>query len=110
MNKVTSTREAWQPQTAQERDAVLRELREVIASPDFCNSKRYPALLQYIVENTLAGKSDRLKESTLGMEEFNRQSTYNTNAESVVRITAGEVRKLLLLCYTERGHSGIRIS
>jgi hypothetical protein len=95
----------------QERDAVLRELREVISSPYFCNSKRYPALLQYIVENTLAGKSDRLKERTLGIEVFDRPSTYDTNAEAVVRFTAGEVRKRLLLYYNERGpSSGIRIS
>jgi hypothetical protein len=108
---MTSTREAWQPQTAQERDAILRELREVIASPYFCNSKRYPALLQYIVENTLAGKSDCLKERTLGVDVFGRPSTYDTNAEAVVRFSAGEVRKRLLLYYNERGqNSGIRIS
>jgi hypothetical protein len=111
VNRVTSTRETWQPQTAQERDAVRRELREVISSPYFCNSKRYPALLQYIVENTLAGKSDRLKERTLGIEVFDRPSTYDTNAEAVVRFTAGEVRKRLLLHYNERGqNSAIRIS
>ena len=111
MNRATSTREAWQPQTAQERDAILRELQQIIASPYFCNSKRYPALLRYIVENTLAGKSDLLKERTLGVEVFDRPSTYDTNAEAVVRFTAGEVRKRLLLYYHERGqNSGIRIS
>src|ERR1700684_1807340 len=108
---MTSTREAWQPQTAQERDAILRELREGISSPYFCNSKRYPALLQYIVENTLAGKSDCLKERTLGIDVFGRPSTYDPNAEAVVRFTAGEVRKRLLLHYNERGrNSRIRIS
>jgi hypothetical protein len=114
VSRATSTREAWeawQPQTPQERDAILHELQEVIASPYFCNSKRYPALLQYIVENTLAGKSDRLKERTLGIEVFDRPSTYDTNAEAVVRFTAGEVRKRLLLYYNERGrNSSIRIS
>ena len=111
MNRATPTREAWQPQTAQERDAILRELQQIIASPYFCNSKRYPALLQYIVENTLAGKSDLLKERTLGVEVFDRPSTYDTNAEAVVRFTAGEVRKRLLLYYHECGrNSGIRIS
>jgi hypothetical protein len=111
VHRATSTREAKQPQTAQERDAILRELQQVIASPYFCNSKRYPALLQYIVENTLAGKSDLLKERTLGIEVFDRPSTYDTNAEAVVRFTAGEVRKRLLLYYNERGrNSGIRIS
>jgi hypothetical protein len=111
VNRAISAREAWRPQTAQEREAILRELQEVMASPYFCNSKRYPALLQYIVKNTLAGKSDLLKERTLGIEVFDRPSTYDTNAEAVVRFTAGEVRKRLLLYYHERGrNSGIRIS
>jgi hypothetical protein len=111
VSREISNREARQPQTAQERDAILRELHEVVASPYFCNSKRYPALLQYIVENTLAGKSDLLKERTLGIEVFDRPSTYDTNAEAVVRFTAGEVRKRLLLYYHERGrNSAVRIS
>jgi hypothetical protein len=111
MSRAISTRAAWQPQTAQERDAILRELHEVVASPYFCNSKRYPALLQYIVENTLAGKTDLLKERTLGIEVFDRPSTYDTNAETVVRFTAGEVRKRLSLYYHEGGrNSSVRIS
>lgn len=90
---------------------MLHELEEVIASPHFCNSKRYPALLRYIVENTLDGKSDLLKERTLGIEVFDRPATYDTNADTVVRYTAGEVRKRLLLFYSEGEHgSGIRIS
>jgi hypothetical protein len=89
----------------------LRELQEVLASPHFSNSKRYPALLQYIVENTLAGKSDFLKERTLGVEVFDRPPTYDTNTDTVVRYTAGEVRKRLSLYYLERGgSSSVRIS
>lgn len=105
------TWQVWHPQTADERDAILRELQDVIASPHFCNSKRYPALLRYIVEHTLAGKADLLKERTLGAEVFDRPPTYDTNADTVVRYTAGEVRKRLLLYYSEPGHgSTIRIS
>jgi len=52
-----------------------------------------------------------LKERTLGIEVFDRPSTYDTNSEAVVRFTAGEVRKRLLLYYHERGrNSGVRIS
>ncbi|MFZ0340574.1 MAG: hypothetical protein WAL45_21295 [Terracidiphilus sp.] len=82
-----------------------------MASPHFCNSKRYPTLLQYIVENTLAGKLDSLKERTLGVEVFDRPPMYDTNTDTVVRYTAGEVRKRLLLYYSEHASvSGIRIS
>jgi hypothetical protein len=97
--------DGWHPQTQQERDAVLRELHTVLASPHFSNSKRYPALLKYIVESTLDGKSDLLKERTLGVEVFDRAATYDTNADTVVRYTAGEVRKRLLLFYSEDGRN-----
>ncbi len=111
MSRAHATREAWHPQTKQDSDAILRELDAVLASPHFCNSKRYPTLLQYIVENTLAGKLDSLKERTLGVEVFDRPPTYDTNTDTVVRYTAGEVRKRLLLYYSEHGSStGIRIS
>lgn len=111
MNRAHATREAWHPQTKQDRDAILRELEAVLASPHFCNSKRYPTLLQYIVENTLAGKLDSLKERTLGVEVFDRPPTYDTNTDTVVRYTAGEVRKRLLLYYSEHASiSGVRIS
>ncbi len=111
MNRAHATREAWHAQTKQDRDAILRELEAVLASPHFCNSKRYPTLLQYIVENTLAGKLDSLKERTLGVEVFDRPPMYDTNTDTVVRYTAGEVRKRLLLYYSEHASiSGIRIS
>lgn len=111
MNRAHATREAWQPQSRNDSDAILRELEAILASPHFCNSKRYPTLLRYIVEHTLAGKLDLLKERTLGIEVFNRPPTYDTNTDTVVRYTAGEVRKRLLLYYSEHAStSGIRIS
>src|SRR5580692_9235396 len=111
MNRTDLASDGWHPQTQLERDAILRELQEVLASPHFSNSKRYPALLKYIVENTLAGKADLLKERTLGVEVFDRSPTYDTNTDTVVRYTAGEVRKRLQLYYHERGQAAqIRIS
>jgi hypothetical protein len=101
MNRTSAIRDAWRPQTREDREAILLELHEVLASPHFCNSKRYPALLQYIVKSTLAGKSDLLKERTLGVEVFDRPPSYDTNTDTVVRYTAGEVRKRLSLYYHE---------
>jgi hypothetical protein len=105
MSRINTARDAWHPQTREDRDAVLLELHEILASPPFCNSKRYPALLQYIVENTLAGKADLLKERTLGVEVFDRPTSYDTNTDTVVRYTAGEVRKRLSLYYHEHGRN-----
>ena len=111
MSGTNTTRDEWHPQDASDHEAVLRELQEILASHHFCNSKRYPAMLKYVVENTLAGKSDHLKERTIGIEVFDRPPTYDTNSDTVVRYTAGEVRKRLLLYYSESGrNSGVKIS
>jgi hypothetical protein len=107
MSRTSAIRDAWRPQTRQDRDAILLELQEVLASPHFCNSKRYPALLQFIVEKTLAGDSELLKERTLGVEVFDRPASYDTNTDTVVRYTAGEVRKRLSLYYHELGRKPV---
>lgn len=110
MNKPHAAPAPWHPGTAHEREAIQSELRLVLASPHFCNSKRYPALLEYVVEHALAGNPEMLKERTLGVEVFGRRPDYDTNADTVVRYTASEVRKRLLLYYSELDHApAIRI-
>ncbi len=86
------------------RTEVLKQLERIANSPLFRNSKRYPAFLRYTVEQTLAGQTDLLKERTLGMQVFGRVSDYDTNADPVVRVTAGEIRKRLAQYYQAAGH------
>jgi hypothetical protein len=111
MNKTHAAPATWRPDTPHDREAILSELRQVLASAHFCNSKRYPALLEYVVKHVLAGDTEMLKERTLGVEVFGRRADYDTNTDTVVRYTASEVRKRLLLYYSELDHApGIRIS
>jgi hypothetical protein len=101
--------ETWHPKTRQDQEDILQEMEEVLASPQFCNSKRYPALLRYVVQSALSGHGDLLKERTLGVEIFHRPPDYDTNADTVVRYTAGEVRKRLSLYYHDH-ESRLQIS
>lgn len=67
-------------------------------------------LFRHIVENTLTGRPERLKERTLGIEVFARDPDYDTNLDPVVRVTAGEIRKRIAQYYHQPGHEGeIRI-
>jgi hypothetical protein len=91
----------WTPETDSERRVVREELNAILTSPHFSNSKRYPALLRYVVEKTLDGQADRLKERTLGVEVFGRRPDYDTNADPVVRFSAGEIRKRIAQYYHE---------
>ncbi len=82
------------------------QLEKVVSDGRFAASKRYPCLLRYIVEQTLAENEDNLKERTLGVEVFHRPPDYDTNADPVVRLCAAEVRKRLAQYYQSPAHGG----
>ena len=85
---------------------VREQLRRLLAHPLFTNSKRYPVLLAYTVEQALDGNASELKERTIGVEAFGREPSYDVNLDPVVRITAAEVRKRLIQYYYNSDHAG----
>ena len=85
---------------------VREQLRRLVAHPLFTNSKRYPVLLTYTVEQTLLGNAGDLKERTIGVEAFGREPNYDVNLDPVVRTTAAEVRKRLTQYYYSPDHAG----
>ncbi len=63
-----------------------------------------------MVNETLEGRGSHLKERALGVEVFNRDPDYDTNADPVVRTSACEVRKRIAQYYHDAGHEAeIRI-
>lgn len=92
------------PETDAERAAIREQLERILSSPLFKNSKRYPTLLRFVVERSLTGHAEPLKERTLGIEVFGREPDYDTNLDPVVRTTAVEIRKRIAQYYHEPGH------
>jgi hypothetical protein len=101
-----SVQEPPQPTAAPEATAIREQLERLLTHPLFSNSKRYPVLLAYTVEQTLKGNASELKERSIGIEVFGRSPSYDANADPVVRITAGEVRKRLMQYYYDSAHDG----
>jgi len=87
-----------------DRAAILAQLERILTNPLFKNSRRYPNLLRYVVERTLDGHPDELKERTLGIDVFSREPDYDTNLDPVVRTTAAEIRKRLAQYYQDPNH------
>jgi hypothetical protein len=79
------------------------QLERILGSPVFRNSKRYAAVLRYIVEQTLARNGRCLKERTIGVDVFGREPDYDTSSDHVVRSAMAEVRKRLAQYYQENG-------
>jgi hypothetical protein len=89
---------------------IRRQLDRILSDSLFKNSRRYPKLLQYVVEHTLDNIGPELKERTLGVDVFGRNPDYDTATDPVVRITAAEVRKRLASYYGVPGReSEVRI-
>ena len=90
--------------------AVREELQRVLESGEFSSSKRCQEFLRYVVDKTLAGHADDLKERTIGVELLGRPTTYEPSIDASVRVKAGEVRKRLHLYYNGAGlQDGLRI-
>jgi hypothetical protein len=86
--------------------AVLEQLDRLLSSPYFSHSKRFPNFLRFVVELTLAGNVDDIKERTLGIEIFGRDADYDTASDPIVRVTAAEIRKRVAQYYQEPEHEG----
>ena len=104
MSESTQSPELWAPVSETDRALVLKELDAILGSYHFRGSKRYPALLKYVVDAALDGHSGELKERTLGVEVFGRDPDYDTSADPVVRFSASEVRKRIAQYYHENGN------
>lgn len=85
-------------------EALVRaELNRVLHSQGFHASKRSQDFLRYVVERTLEGHAETLKERTIGIDVFGRTSAYDPSDDATVRVKAGEVRKRLGLYYASEG-------
>jgi hypothetical protein len=84
-----------------QRSAIQTEVNDILAHPAFKNSRRCVALFRHLIEYALDNDCDSVKERTLGIEVFGRNTDYDTNTDPIVRMTANEIRKRLAQYYQE---------
>lgn len=85
--------------------AVLAQLRRVLASQTFANSVRISKFLQLVVERTLAGETESLKQFSLGIDVYERRPDYDPSTDSIVRVEAQRLRRKLREYYAGPGSS-----
>lgn len=84
-------------------DAVLEQLEKVLSSPQFQGSERSMKLLRFVVEHTLRGESDRLKEYTLGMDALGKGQSFDPRVDPIVRSEMSRLRTRLEKYYLTEG-------
>lgn len=82
---------------------IEQALSAILANPAFSASKQSQRLLQYLVDQTLQGHDEMLKERMIGINVFDRNADYNTGDDPIVRVRAADLRKRLAQYYTAEG-------
>ena len=88
-------------------DLIQVELERIIASSAFDASRRNSAFLRFIVEETLAGRGDRIKAYTIATTVLERDETFDPQADPIVRIEASRLRRSLERYYLVAGQGDL---
>src|SRR5271163_4220781 len=91
--------------TENDLKAFLQHLETVICGEAFRGRHRSAQFLRYVVNQSVSGHCDELKERLIGVELFGRSPSYDTGEDAIVRVTASDVRRRLLQHYGSCGTS-----
>lgn len=84
--------------------AEVREaLDRVLGSATFQGASRSSLLLRFIVDETLADRTDRLKDYTLGAEALGRGDEFDPRLDPIARVEASRLRSRLERYYAGEG-------
>ncbi|MDU0340240.1 adenylate cyclase [Bosea rubneri] len=84
---------------------IRAQLDRILASAEFSVPARVRHFLIYVVNETLAGRADRIKAYSVAVEVFGRDANFDIQNDPVVRIEAGRLRRALERYYLLAGNS-----
>src|ERR1700761_8092987 len=77
------------------------QLNRILASKAFRQADRLKRFLSFIVEETIAGRGERLKEFVVGVEVFGKPESFDPRNDPIVRVQARRLRAQLARYYRE---------
>ena len=70
---------------------ILDHLEDICATEDFRRSSRCSGFLRYVVGETLAGRTDRIKAYAIAVSVLGRDENFDPQVDPVVRIEASQL-------------------
>ena len=86
-----------------DQKAIREQLVRILNSGPFHQSQRRQRFLEYLVNETLAGRGERLKGYNVALEVFGRPETFDPAIDPLVRIEAARLREKLREYYGTDG-------
>jgi TolB-like protein len=84
-------------------DLIYAQLRKIFLCPEFAVSDILRRFLTYIIDETLGGRSNTIKEYTIAINVLNKPISFKPQQDAIVRIHAGRLRRALNYYYKESG-------
>jgi len=88
-------------------DEVRTYLRLLLGRTEFNASERNKRFLAYVVEETLGGRTDRIKAYNIALAAFDRSEDFDPLIDPIVRIEASRLRRSLEHYYLTAGMSDL---
>src|SRR5271169_2066272 len=86
-----------------EAETARAQVERIFQSKTFRSSDVLRHLLSYLVDASLAGTADELKEYTVAVDALGKPSSYDPRQESAVRMQVGRLRQKLAEYYRTEG-------
>ena len=80
---------------------IAEQLNRILGSKAFRQADRLKRFLSFIVEETVAGRGERLKEFVVGVEVFGKPESFDPRNDPIVRVQARRLRAQLGRFYRE---------
>ena len=84
-------------------EAIRDQLKRILASDEFRASDKQRAFLSFVVDETLADRSSQLKGYTIALSVYGRPEGFDPQADPIVRVEAGRLRRALGHYYLTAG-------
>jgi TolB-like protein len=84
---------------------VEQQLERIFHHPDFSSSEILRKFLSFVVQETLTGHANCLKEYTIALKVLQKPVNFNPQKNCIVRIHAGRLRRALYHYYNEPGQN-----
>ena len=90
-----------------DQKAIREQLVRILNSGPFHQSQRRQRFLEYLVNETLAGRGERLKAYNVALEVFERPESFDPVTDPLVRIEAARLREKLREYYGTDGQDDV---
>jgi len=91
------------------RDALFEQLDKILSSPPFQTSERSSTLLRFLIEQSVSGRAERLKEYEIGTQVLGKSPAFDPRTDPIVRSEVSRLRSRLEKYYAASGQTDLLI-